>query len=207
VENALNTISLPDHLTVEPGKVIGLVGQPGLGLTRVGMSMLAKSSRTGPVVYLDVRGWVNPGMAWEAGIPPERLVIVRCSDRLLWPKATAALLEGIRAVYAEVPSGVQESVLRRLAALARSRRSALLLHPLNGDLPAGVAFVRYQGREVAWDGPDAGHGRLTGRRLVLEASGKGMSGIEQVIEVEDDGADVVRMVSRLAAAPARRAAG
>ena len=207
MEKARNMLSLPDHLTLEPGKVIGLVGPPGFGLTRVGMSMLAESSRTGPVVYLDVRGWVNPLTAWEAGIPPERLVIVRCSDRLLWPKAAAALLEGIRAVYAEVPPGIRESVLRRLAALARSRRSALLLHTLSGDLPAGVAYVRYQGREVAWEGPDAGHGRLTGRRLVLEASGKGMSGIERVIEVEDDGADVVRMVSRLAAAQAGRAAG
>ncbi|MGZ8786528.1 MAG: hypothetical protein ACXW1Y_13310, partial [Acidimicrobiia bacterium] len=119
----------------------------------------------------------------------------------------AALLEGIRAVYAEVPTGVRESVVRRLAALARSRRSALLLRPLGGDLPTGVAYVRYQGREVTWEGPDAGHGRLEGRRLMLEASGKGMSGIERVIEVEDDGADVVRMVSRLAVAPAGRAAG
>jgi hypothetical protein len=169
--------------------------------------MLATSARTGPVVYLDVRGWMNPLAAWEAGISPERLVIVRCPDRLLWPKVAAALLEGIRAVYAEVPTGVRESVVRRLAALARSRRSALLLRPLGGDLPTGVAYVRYQGREVTWEGPDAGHGRLEGRRLMLEASGKGMSGIERVIEVEDDGTDVVRMVSRLAVAPAGRAAG
>lgn len=207
MENAHTIASLSDRPALEPGKVVGLVGPPGFGLTRVGLSMLAESSQTGPVVYLDVRGWVNPLTAWEAGIPPERLVIVRCSDRLLWPKATAALLEGIRAVYAEVPTGVQESVLRRLAALARSRRSALLLRPLSGDLPTGVAYVRYEAREVSWDGPDAGHGRLEGRRMVLEASGKGMSGIERMIEVEDDGADGVRMVSRLAAAPAGRAAG
>lgn len=205
MENARESLS--DQLTLEPGKVVGLVGPPGLGLTRVGLSMLATSARTGPVVYLDVRGWMNPLAAWEAGISPERLVIVRCPDRLLWPKVAAALLEGIRAVYAEVPTGVRESVVRRLAALARSRRSALLLRPLGGDLPTGVAYVRYQGREVTWEGPDAGHGRLEGRRLMLEASGKGMSGIERVIEVEDDGTDVVRMVSRLAVAPAGRAAG
>jgi hypothetical protein len=201
VENLHNPLSL------EPGKVVGLVGPPGLGLTRIGWSILAEPARDGPVVYLDVRGWVNPLAAWESGISPERLVVVRCSDRLLWPKTTAALLEGIRAVYAEVPVGIRESVLRRLAALARSRRSALLLRPLSGDLPNGVAYVRYQGREVDWAGPDAGHGRLIGRRLMLDASGKGMSGIERMIEVEDDGADVVRMVSRLAATPARRAAG
>ena len=96
--------------------------------------------------------------------------------------------------------------MRRLAALARSRRSALLLRPLSGDLPAGVTYVRLRGREVVWEGPDAGHGRLTDRRLMLEASGKGMFGIERVIEVEDDGTDAVHMVSRLATAPAGRAA-
>lgn len=197
----------PTNLSLEPGKVVGLVGPPGLGLTRLGWSMLAKPALCGPVVYLDVRGWVNPLVAWESGISPERLVIVRCSDRLLWPKTAAALLEGIRAVYAEVPPGVQESVLRRLVALARSRRSALLLRPLGGDLPSGVAYLYLRGREVDWAGPDAGHGRLEDRRLRLEASGKGMSGSERLIEVEDDGADVVRVVSRLAASPSRRAAG
>jgi len=205
VENIHHALSLSDHPALEPGRVVGLVGPPGFGLTKVGWSMLAGSVPTGPVVYLDVRGWVNPLTAWESGISPERLVIVRCSDRLLWPKTTAALLEDIRAVYAEVPPGVRESVLRRLAALARARRSALLLRPLDGDLPTGVAYVRFRGRDVGWEGPDAGHGRLERRRLALDASGKGMS--ERVIEVEDDGADVVRMVSRLAAAPAGRAAG
>jgi hypothetical protein len=205
VENAHNALFSP--LALEPGKVVGLVGPPGLGLTRIGLSMLAGPAQVGPVVYLDVRGWVNPLAAWESGILPERLVIVRCSDRLLWPKTAAALLEGIRAVYAEVPGGIRESVVRRLASLARLRRSALLLRPLEGDLPTGVTYVRFQGREVSWEGPDAGHGRLEARRLMLEASGKGVSGIERVIEVEDDGADIVRMVSRLATAPARRAVG
>jgi hypothetical protein len=197
----------PAGFSLEPGKVVGLVGPPGLGLTRLGWSLLTGPARDGPVVYLDVRGWVNPLTAWESGISPERLVIVRCTDRLLWPKAAAALLEGIRAVYAEVPPGVQEAALRRLAALARSRRSALLLRPLRGDLPSGVAYLNFRGKEVDWMGPDAGHGRLEGRRLRVEASGKGMSGIERLIEVEDDGADVVRVVSRLATSPSRRAAG
>jgi hypothetical protein len=198
---------LPVELSVEPGKVVGLVGPPGFGLTRLGWSLLAQPARHGPVVYLDVRGWVNPQAAWDSGISPDRLIVVRCADRLLWPKTAAALLEGIRAVYAEVPSGVQESVLRRLVALARSRRSSLLLRPLGGDLPRGVAYLYLRGRAVDWTGPDAGHGRLGNRRLQLDASGKGMSGIERLIEVEDDGADVVRVVSRLVASPSRRAAG
>lgn len=190
-----------------PGKVIGLVGPSGFGLTRVGLSMLAEPARTGPVVFLDVRGWISPPAAWEAGIPPERLVIVRCPDRLQWPRVVAALLEGIRAVYAEMPGGIPEAALHRLAALARSRRSSLLLRPLRGEVPAGVAHLRFRALGVEWEGPRAGHGRLAGRRLMLEATGKGAAGIEQLIEVEDDGADPLRVVSRLAAAPAGRATG
>ena len=194
-------------LSPEPGKVIGLVGPPGYGLTRVGLSMLTEPARRGPVVFLDVRGWISPPAAWEAGIPPDRLVVVRCPDRLQWPRVAAALLEGIRAVYAEMPPGIPEAALRRLAALARSRRSSLLLRPLDGELPVGVAHLRLRAMGITWEGPRAGHGRLTGRRLMLEAAGRGAAGIERFIEVEDDGEDAVRMVSRLAAAPAGRAVG
>ncbi len=83
----------------------------------------------------------------------------------------------------------------------------MLLRPLGGELPAGVAHLRFRAVGVTWEGPTAGHGRLVGRRLTLEAAGKGAAGIEQLIEVEDDGEDAVRLVSRLAAPPVGRAAG
>ncbi|HZJ49180.1 MAG TPA: hypothetical protein VFD97_09145, partial [Acidimicrobiia bacterium] len=98
---------------------------------------------------------------------------------------TAALLEGMAAVYAEVPDRVPDQILRRLAALARSRRAALVLHPISGDLPSGVAHLRVRGRDVIWEGADDGHGRLLRRRLILEVSGKNLP--ERIIEVEDDG--------------------
>jgi hypothetical protein len=60
---------------------------------------------------------------------------------------------------------------------------------------------------VAWEGPDRGHGRLGNRKLVLEASGKGASGMVQRIEVEDAGEDALRVVSGLAVGPSRRAVG
>ena len=48
---------LPDLLTLQPGRVVGLVGSPGFGLTRLGLAMLAAPAITGPIAYLDVRGW------------------------------------------------------------------------------------------------------------------------------------------------------
>lgn len=168
---------------LSPGQVVGLEGPTGLGLTRLGLSLLAAPSRVGMVVVLDARGWLSPMSAWEVGVIPHRLVLIRCDDRRLWPQVTAAVLEGVAAVYAEVPVGVGEQQLRRLAALNRARRAALMLRPLRGDLPAGLAHLRIRGTGVAWEGVDRGHGRLTRRRVSLAISGKTLPLRE--IEIED----------------------
>ncbi|MBS1196110.1 MAG: recA bacterial recombination protein [Actinobacteria bacterium] len=146
--------ALPRPVPVaEPGRVLGLVGPPGLGLTRLGLSLLADPARRGPVAVVDVRGWLCPPAAWEAGVPPERLVVVRCAEQGLWGRVTAALLEGLPAVYAEVPPGAAEVLLRRLGALARARRAALILRPLRGGLPSGLALRR--GGVLGGGGPRA----------------------------------------------------
>jgi len=214
----------PGLLAAQPGRVMGLEGPPGYGLTRLGLSML--SGHPGTVAVVDVRGWLSPLAAWEAGVAPEDLVVVRCPQRERWAQVTAALLEGLGAVYAEVPPGINDQLLRRLGALARVRRAILndqllrrlgalarvrrailLLRPLRGGLPAGLAHLRLQGEAVAWEGAGAGHGRLTERLLTLRAGGKGVGGVERRIEVEDDGTDTVRVVPGLAVAPSRYAAG
>lgn len=205
--------SLPDQevandlLTLQPGRVTGLIGHPGFGLTRLGLMMLASREKLGPVAYLDVRGWLSPPAAWESGVSPERLVVVRCSDSVRWGRVAAHLLEGVGAVYAEVPPRVKPDQLHKLVALARNRKTPLVLRPVQGDLPIGLAHLRLEARRVLWEGTDQGHGRLTSRRLVFEASGKAMRGMTRLIEVEDDGTNTLRLVSGLAVAPAGRATG
>ena len=193
--------------TLQPGRVVGLEGAAGSGLTRLGLEMLVPASRLAPVAVLDVRGWFCPLAAWENGLAPDRLVVVRCRDRMLWPQVAAALSDGLAAVYAEVPPGVKEPLLRRLVAVVRNRKAALVLRPLQGTLPSGLVHLRLQVREIAWEGTEAGHGRLLRRRLVVEASGKAAGGMTRTYEVDDDGADALRVVSGLVAAPLRRAAG
>lgn len=188
-----------DTLRLQPGRITELVGVPGSGLTRLGLRLLAEHSRVAPVVVLDTRGWVSPTAAWETGVIPERLFVVRCADHILWPKVAAALLEGVRAVYAEVPQRVRDQDLRRLGALARARGVAVALRSMGPGLPTGVAHLRLRAIGVTWEGADRGHGRLGNRRLVLEASGKGVSGITRRFEVEDEGTDVVRVVSDVVA--------
>jgi hypothetical protein len=192
---------------LEPGRVTELIGIPGTGLTRLGLRLLAEPSRVAPVVALDVRGWISPAAAWEVGVVPGSLVVVRCDQERLWPSVAAALLEGVKAVYAEVPPGSRDQDLRRLAALARARRVALALRPLSDGLPAGLSHLRLRALGVTWEGADHGHGRLTRRRLVLEASGKGVAGMRRRFEVEDDGTNLVRVVSDVVLGEAGRAAG
>lgn len=195
-------------LDLQPGRIIELAGNPGTGLTRLGFRLLAPYSREMPVVALDTRGWISPGAAWETGVIAERLVVVRCSDAGLWVEVVASLLEGVRAIYAEVPARIRDNDLRRLAALARARRVAVAMRAMGqGKLPPGVAYLRLRAVGVTWEGADRGHGRLTRRRLVLEASGKGAAGMTRLFEVEDEGKDAMRVVSDVVVDPARRAVG
>lgn len=194
-------------LHLEPGRIVGLVGHPGFGLTRVGLSLLAAQAGQSPIAYMDVRGWLCPVAAWESGVDPEQLVIVRCDDPVRWGRALTALLEGVGWIYAEVPRGVKEAQLRRIAGLVRARRSSLILRPVQGDLPGGVAFLHLQAREVEWAGTAAGHGRLTARSLSFTASGKATRGMTCQIDLEDNGTDTLRVVPGLAATPPGRAAG
>ena len=212
VVRAIPLLDLADreegYLQLRPGHVTELLGIPGTGLTRLGLRLLAGPSQTTSVVALDTRGWISPAAAWETGVVPESLVIVRCDDPGIWPKVAAALLEGVNALYAEVPAGAREQDLRRLAALARARKAAVARRPMgNRGLPGGVAHLRLRALGVTWEGADRGHGRLGRRRLMLEASGKGASGMTRRFEVEDEGTDVVRVVSDVVVGEARRAVG
>jgi hypothetical protein len=159
------------------------------------------------VVVLDTRSWISPEAAWETGVVPEHLIIVRCDEPRIWPKVAAALLEGVHALYAEVPGGIKDQDLRRLAALARARGVAVAMRPMGGSLPSGVAHLRLRALGVTWEGADRGHGRLKRRRLVLEASGRGSAGVTRRFEVEDEGADVMRVVSDVVVGEARRSIG
>lgn len=182
-------------------------GPTGLGLTRIGLSMLSATPASCRVV-VDVRGWLCPLAAWEVGIDPDHLTVVRCGDAHRWSRALAVLLDGVKAIYAEVPRGVEGALLRRLGAKARARNATVILRPLAGRVPSGMAFLRLRAVRVEWAaGAREGHGSLGRRTLVVELSGKGAAGRYQEVEVEDDGARPVRVVSRLVTPQVGRSVG
>jgi hypothetical protein len=196
-----------DLLTLAPGQIAGLSGLPGSGLTRIGLSLIAPYAAEGPLVYLDVRGWASPMAAWEMGIDPEQLVVVRSSDVVSWSRIVATLLDGVRGVYAEVPAGLRDQTLYKLAAKARAKRTPLVLRPVTGKLPSGVAHLTLEASEVIWNGTEAGHGNLTSRRTRLVASGKATRGMVRTIEVEDDGTDDLRVVPHMGTEATRPVTG
>lgn len=195
-----------DMFTLTPGRAVGLHGAPGSGLTRLGLAMLVEPSLQAPVVALDMMGWISPLAAWEVGIRPERFVVVR-PDLVAWPQVVGALMDGVGAVYAEVPRGMSEAVLRRVVAVARKQRVGLILRPLHGRLPAGLTHLTVESSAIEWEGAGRGHGYLRHRFLRVIASGKAASGTEHTIEIEDDGTNTLRVVGRVAPAAARRTAG
>jgi len=201
-------LASPSHLpALLPGQVVVLAGEPGLGMTRLGLVMLSDYAGAGAVAYLDVRGWLSPLAAWEVGIEPDRLVIARCGEVIRWGRAVAALLDGATAVLAEVPAGAKDASIRKLAALARNRGTTLLLRPLERAVPAGIAHLTLEARETAWSGAVDGHGRIERRRTRLTASGKAMQGMTRTIEMEDDGSNTLRVVPGVAASEIRSVAG
>ncbi len=193
-------------LTLEAGQVAGLSGLPGSGLTRIGLSLLARHAPGGSLAYLDVRGWMNPAAAWDVGIEADRLVVVRCEDPVVWGRVVAALVSGVRGVYAEVPVNVRGPVIRTLAAKARTHRTALVLRPIEGSLPLGLAHLSLIARGTVWTGTDSGYGHLRTRRSRFEVSGKAVGGMQRMIEIEDDGTNDLRVVSRVGTQAARRLA-
>lgn len=186
-----------ETLELHPGKITEVAGLVGMGMTRLGLGLLAAPSRSFPVAAVDVKGWLSPLAAWELGIAPERFVVVRCPDPVRWPEVVAVLMGGIKAIYAEVPAEADSRDLRRLAAVARNRRVGVVFRPLRGRLPTGVAYLSLLAEESHWEGTEAGHGRLRTRRLVVDATGKGVGGMRRRIELVDDGADIMRVVSRV----------
>ncbi|MEZ5175901.1 MAG: hypothetical protein R2823_06815 [Acidimicrobiia bacterium] len=190
-------------LALAKGQVAALSGLPGSGLTRIGLSLLAPHAARGALAVVDVRGWASPQAAWELGIEPEHLIVVRNGDLVTWSRVVATLLDGAQAVYAEIPNGVKDAVLRKLAGKARTRRIPLALRPVAGDLPGGIAHLHLRARAVIWDGAESGHGRLRTRRTIFDASGKSTRGMERTIEVEDDGTNDLRVVPHMDARTTR----
>jgi hypothetical protein len=138
------------------------------GETTLGFALLAATSTAS---WCAAVGTADPGMVAlaELGVNLSHLVLVPCPGPL-WAEAAATLFDGMDIVAVRPPGHVRPGVARRLAARARERRGVLVVLGSRG-WPEG-ADVQLTVEAGAWQGVEAGHGHLQGRRLEVVASGR-----------------------------------
>lgn len=137
------------------------------GSTALLLALLAAATAQGAwavVVGVDDLGVLA---AAEAGVRVQRLALVPRPGPDPAP-AVAALLDGVGLVALAGADRMPPGARRALAARARQRGAVLL--PL-GQWPG--ADVELRCRTEAWHGAESGQGRLRGREVQVQATGRG----------------------------------
>lgn len=183
--------------------VDGAAGTPGLavpeafgGLLPGGLSRTAVTAVTpgvgGMSVVLALAGAASAAGGWVAAVGMPDLGVLAgieyglACERLAavprpggdWAAVAAALVDGFDLVLLRPAGAVPSGVARRLAARARQRRAALLVH---GDWP-GARLV-LSASDVRWEGLGAGRGRLRRRVVTVTAAGRAVAGRPRSVRV------------------------
>ncbi|HVX43429.1 MAG TPA: hypothetical protein VHC49_06075 [Mycobacteriales bacterium] len=138
--------------------------------TSLALAVLAGPSAAGAWCALVGMPALGVRAAAELGVALERFALVPAAGpgNAQWSTAVAALLDGMDVVAVRPPRRVAGGEARRLAARARERAAVLLcLGEWEG------ADLRLSVSDGQWIGPDAGVGRLRGRRIRAHATGRG----------------------------------
>ena len=154
------------------GAAVSVVGGPGV--SAAALALVAAASASGS--WVAIVGWPSVGLAAAAdlGIALERLAVVDV-DAQRWGAVVAALIDALDVVVARPPSTLTATTARRVAARARERGASLVLVDAGAGpvlLGAFDPVVRLVVRASTWSGLGIGHGTLTARRLVVEATAR-----------------------------------
>lgn len=135
------------------------------GSMSAALALLAGPSMAGS--WCSVIGMPDLGVeaAAEWGVWLDRLALVPQVAAEDWTTVVASLVEVSALVLAIQPERVSAGEVSRLLARLRSSGSTLVVL---GDWPRAAATLT--GRITHWDGLYAGHGHLSGGRLLLEAT-------------------------------------
>lgn len=148
------------------------VSVTGSAATSMALALLAEASGQGS--WIAVVGLPTLGLAAaaELGLSLERLVLVRQPTTEGWGAVLGALVGSFDAVLLASTHRVRTGEARRLAAHARERGSVLVQLDVGGARPALEPDVRLTTGHVDWQGLGHGHGRLSARRVQVEATGR-----------------------------------
>ena len=111
--------------------------------------------------------------ASELGVSFERLVVVADPgrERAGWASVVAALVDGFDVVLVAADCRLRAPDARRLVARVRERGAVLVA--VGGELPGERSPLRLTVTSSRWEGLGEGWGHLQGRRVTVEAGGRG----------------------------------
>ena len=146
------------------------------------LALLAGPSGDGAWTAMVGMPAISAEAAAEAGIDLARLAIISPPEGgwtgASWTTAVGALLDAVDVVVARPgiggPNSVSDGDARRLTARARTKDAVLVLFGQQATSWPAVE-VQLSAQHAQWTGIGDGYGRLTGRRLVVSATGKGRS--------------------------------
>lgn len=158
--------------TVEVGARVVAEGESDLpaGGCALVLSLLAGASKSGSWCVLVGAPGLGLVAAAEAGIDLARFALVPAPGKS-WARAVGALVDGFDLVAVRPPSDLAASEARALSARARHHGSVLVSL---GTWPG--AELRLAPVRSDWVGLGAGHGRLSSRRVLVQATGRGAAG-------------------------------
>jgi hypothetical protein len=181
---------MPDSAGLRRGTTVSVDGAPGS--TSLALALLAGAVQDGS--WAAVAGLPTMGLAAAAGfgVALQRLVLVAEPPAATWATVVATLVDAFDLVLARTTRRVRTGDARRLAARARERGSVLIVlaSEAGASLPPGSSRQRgqtvrepepmsWEGADLrltvvdaAWEGLEAGHGRLRARRLTVETGGR-----------------------------------
>lgn len=162
------------------GTTVAVGTRPGVtGATSLALALAAGASRAGSWVAVVGLGSLGLVAAAELGVALERVVLVADPgrERTGWASVVAALVDGFDVVL--VPASgrgpgagrLRAGDARRLAARVRERGSVLVA--VGGELPGERSPLRLTVTSSTWQGLGEGWGHLQGRRVAVEAGGRG----------------------------------
>jgi hypothetical protein len=163
------------------GTTAAIGARPGVtGAASLALALAAGASQAGSWVAAVGLGSLGLVAAAELGVVLERLVVVADPGRERdgWASVVAALADGFDIVLVAAGAGpgrgggrLRAGDARRLVARVRERGSVLVA--VGGDLPGERSALRLAVTSSAWQGLGAGWGHLQGRRVTVEAGGRG----------------------------------
>jgi hypothetical protein len=156
------------------GTTVAVGSAPGVaGATSLALALAAGASQAGSWVAGVGLGSLGLVATAELGVALERLVLVADPgrDREGWATVVGALVDGFDVVLVSSLGRLRPPDARRLVARVRERGAVLVA--VGGDLPGERSPLRLTVTAARWEGLGEGWGHLEGRRVTVEAGGRG----------------------------------